>query len=71
LAARISGALGSARIHALEDIAAACAAAAAVALPGDRVVIFGSFHTVGPAMDWLEARGVLPPERPREYTLRP
>jgi dihydrofolate synthase/folylpolyglutamate synthase len=71
LAARISAALGSARIHALEDIAAACAAAAAAALPGDRVVIFGSFHTVGPAMDWLEARGVLPPERPREYTLRP
>ena len=71
LAARISAALGSARIHALEDIAAACAAATAAALPGDRVVIFGSFHTVGPAMDWLEARGVLPPERPREYTLRP
>jgi dihydrofolate synthase/folylpolyglutamate synthase len=71
LAARISDALGTARIHALDDIAAACAAAVKVAVPGDRVVIFGSFHTVGPAMDWLEARGVLPRERPREYTLRP
>jgi dihydrofolate synthase/folylpolyglutamate synthase len=71
LAARISAALGTARVHALDDIAAACAAAAAAALPVDRVVIFGSFHTVGPAMDWLEARGVLPHERPPEYTLRP
>jgi dihydrofolate synthase/folylpolyglutamate synthase len=71
LAARISDALGTARIHALDDIAAACAAAVAAAVTGDRIVIFGSFHTVGPAMDWLEARGVLPRERPREYTLRP
>jgi dihydrofolate synthase/folylpolyglutamate synthase len=69
LAVRISDALGSARIHALDDIAAACAGAVAAAVPGDRVVIFGSFHTVGPAMDWLEARGVLPRETPREYTL--
>jgi hypothetical protein len=22
------------------------------------VVVFGSFHTVGPALDWLEARGI-------------
>jgi dihydrofolate synthase/folylpolyglutamate synthase len=71
LAARISAALGTARIHALDDIATACADAAASALPGDRVVIFGSFHAVGPAMDWLEARGVLPHEPAREYTLRP
>ncbi len=71
LAARISHSLAGARIHALEDIATACAAALAAAVAGDRVVIFGSFHAVGPAMDWLEARGVLPPDSPREYTLRP
>jgi folylpolyglutamate synthase/dihydropteroate synthase len=24
-----------------------------MARPGDRVVVFGSFHTVGPALEWL------------------
>jgi dihydrofolate synthase/folylpolyglutamate synthase len=69
LAARMSAALGDSRIHAIDGIAAACTAAAGAASRDDRIVIFGSFHTVGPAMDWLEARGVLPPESPREYTL--
>ncbi len=32
------------------DVAAACAAAAAAARPGERVLVFGSFYTVGPAM---------------------
>jgi dihydrofolate synthase/folylpolyglutamate synthase len=36
-----------------ETVEAACAAAAAAARPGDRVVVCGSFHTVGPAMQWL------------------
>jgi dihydrofolate synthase/folylpolyglutamate synthase len=69
LAARMSGALGTARTHAVDGVAAALSAAAAAAGRPDRIVIFGSFHTVGPAMDWLEARGVLPRESPREYTL--
>jgi dihydrofolate synthase/folylpolyglutamate synthase len=30
-----------------------CEAASAVAGPGDRVVVFGSVHTVGPALQWL------------------
>jgi dihydrofolate synthase/folylpolyglutamate synthase len=30
-----------------------CAVASAAAKPGDRVLAFGSFHTVGPAMQWL------------------
>jgi dihydrofolate synthase/folylpolyglutamate synthase len=30
-----------------------CAAARAMAQAGDRVVVFGSFHTVGPALEWL------------------
>lgn len=43
------------------DIAAACAAACAAARPADRIVVFGSFHAVGPALDWLESQGLLPP----------
>ena len=31
----------------------ACEAARAAARPGDRVVVCGSVHTVGPALDWL------------------
>jgi dihydrofolate synthase/folylpolyglutamate synthase len=50
------------------DIAAACAAARAVAGPSDRIVVFGSFHTVGPALDWLESQGLLPPSAYPEYT---
>lgn len=69
LAARMSGSLGAALTHAVDGVAAALSAAAAAAGRPDRIVIFGSFHTVGPAMDWLEARGVLPRESPREYTL--
>jgi dihydrofolate synthase/folylpolyglutamate synthase len=44
-----------------DDVGAACAAAAAAAQPADRIVVFGSFHTVGPALDWLEAHGILLP----------
>jgi dihydrofolate synthase/folylpolyglutamate synthase len=69
LAARMSGSLGTTLTHAVNSVAAALSAAAAAAGHPDRIVIFGSFHTVGPAMDWLEARGVLPRESPREYTL--
>jgi dihydrofolate synthase/folylpolyglutamate synthase len=53
------------------DIAAACAAAAAAARPADRIVVFGSFHTVGPALDWLESQGLLPRTSLREYTDAP
>ena len=67
LAARIARYV-RAPLHAARDVAAACAAAWQAATPADRVVIFGSFHTVGPAMDWLEAQGLLPPQSVREYT---
>jgi dihydrofolate synthase/folylpolyglutamate synthase len=50
------------------DIAAACAAASAAASPADRIVVFGSFYTVGPALDWLEADRLRPGAAPREYT---
>jgi hypothetical protein len=36
----------------------------------DRIVVFGSFHTVGPAIDWLELRGLLPAAVRPEYTSR-
>lgn len=54
-----------------ENVEAACAAALAAADPRDRIVVLGSFHTVGPALTWLEARGMLPPESLREYTQAP
>jgi dihydrofolate synthase / folylpolyglutamate synthase len=55
-------------IHGADDVTSACAAAWRAATPRDRIVIFGSFHTVGPAMQWLEAQGLLPPLALREYT---
>jgi dihydrofolate synthase / folylpolyglutamate synthase len=61
----------TAPIATADGIGAACAAAAAAAGPCDRIVVFGSFHTVGPALDWLEARGMLPSERLPEYTAPP
>jgi len=67
LAARIAAQI-AAPLNLTGDIAAACAAALAAAGSLDRIVVFGSFHTVGPAMDWLEARGMLPPDSLREYT---
>lgn len=36
------------------SVRAACEAARAAARPGDRVVVCGSFHAVGPALEWLE-----------------
>ncbi|HEX6995581.1 MAG TPA: bifunctional tetrahydrofolate synthase/dihydrofolate synthase [Gammaproteobacteria bacterium] len=35
------------------DVASACRAAAAEARPGERVLVFGSFYTVGPALEAL------------------
>jgi dihydrofolate synthase/folylpolyglutamate synthase len=34
-------------------VAAGCERIGALARPGDRVVVFGSFHAVGPALEWL------------------
>jgi dihydrofolate synthase / folylpolyglutamate synthase len=58
-------------IHVSADVAAGCAEALAAAQDADRIVVFGSFHTVAPAMDWLEARALLPPEALPEYTEPP
>ena len=58
LANRIGGL--SAPVVIADHIAGACAAASAAAGPTDRIVVFGSFHTVGPALEWLARRGLLP-----------
>ncbi len=50
------------------SIAAGCEAAQREALPDDRIVVFGSFHVVGPALDWLESQGLLPSSAPSPYT---
>jgi dihydrofolate synthase/folylpolyglutamate synthase len=55
-------------VAAADDVASACAAAFSAAEQLDRIVVFGSFHTVGPAMDWLESRGLLPAAARPEYT---
>ncbi len=70
LAARIAPQI-AVRFNEMRDIAAACAAASAAARPEDRIVVFGSFHAVGPAMDWLEAQGMLSPSDLPEYTAPP
>ncbi len=70
LAARL-GPLLRVPYHAAASIAAACEAAALAAGAADRIVVFGSFHSVGPALDWLEARGVLPSPPAGEYTEAP
>jgi dihydrofolate synthase/folylpolyglutamate synthase len=57
-----------AAVVAADDVAGGCAAALKAAQPGDRIVVFGSFHTVGPAFDWLESQGLLPATARPEYT---
>jgi dihydrofolate synthase/folylpolyglutamate synthase len=70
LALRIAGHVAGPVLTA-GSIADGCAAAAAVAGPSDRIVVFGSFHTVGPALDWLETQGLLPRAVVHEYTELP
>jgi dihydrofolate synthase/folylpolyglutamate synthase len=45
--------IGAARVVVADDVAAACAAARNSAAPGDRVIVYGSFLTVGAAMEAL------------------
>jgi dihydrofolate synthase/folylpolyglutamate synthase len=70
LAARMAPQL-RAPLHIAADIEAGCAAALAAARAGDRIVVFGSFHTVAPALDWLEARARPPSGTVHEYTVPP
>ena len=54
LARRIRGA-GAESVVAVGDVAAGLDLARAESRPGDRVLVFGSFLTVGPALDALGA----------------
>jgi dihydrofolate synthase/folylpolyglutamate synthase len=58
-------------VEAAASTSAGCAAALAYANSLDRILVFGSFHVVGPALDWLEARDLLPPPTLPEYTAAP
>src|SRR5690606_1416299 len=57
LAARIERA-GARDVHFAGDVASGCESAKALASAGDRIVVFGSFLTVAPALAWLQARGL-------------
>jgi folylpolyglutamate synthase/dihydropteroate synthase len=48
-------ALGETVVHVANDVHAACDFAQSQIQSGDRVVVFGSFHTVGPALEWITA----------------
>lgn len=61
----------TAPVDARDSIAAGCAAASTHANRADRIVVFGSFHVVGPALDWLEAHDLLPTSALPEYTAAP
>ena len=50
----------AAPVAAAHSASAGCAAAFSQANPTDRILVFGSFHVVGPALDWLEAQDLLP-----------
>jgi dihydrofolate synthase/folylpolyglutamate synthase len=62
---------GAVTVEAADGTTAGCAAALAHANPKDRILVFGSFHTVGPALDWLEAHDFLPRTELPEYTAAP
>jgi dihydrofolate synthase / folylpolyglutamate synthase len=53
LAQRITARVGT-RVGTASSVQEACQEARASARPGDRVVVCGSFHAVGPALEWLE-----------------
>ncbi|MBX3703455.1 MAG: bifunctional tetrahydrofolate synthase/dihydrofolate synthase [Steroidobacteraceae bacterium] len=52
LSRRVAAASG-APVAPAADVAAGCRQAAAAAMPGDRILVFGSFLTVGPALSHL------------------
>jgi dihydrofolate synthase/folylpolyglutamate synthase len=52
LAQRLGRRQGTAQLA--DSVRAGCELACASARPGDRVVVCGSLHTVGPALEWLQ-----------------
>jgi dihydrofolate synthase/folylpolyglutamate synthase len=60
--------LGAARVVVADDVAAACAAARATAAAGDRVLVYGSFLTVGAALEALRLYSAASPWSDRPAT---
>lgn len=58
----LGDAVGQARVRCCDSVAAALEQAVATLCTGDRLVVCGSFHTVGPALEWLDERGAEPGE---------
>jgi dihydrofolate synthase/folylpolyglutamate synthase len=54
LAQRLAG-MNATVAASAEDVAAGCEIAQKMSQAGDRIVVFGSFLTVGPALEWLHA----------------
>ena len=48
-----------------------CEQALCAAGGADRIVAFGSFHSVGPVLDWLELKGIVPDMHIPEYNAGP
>jgi dihydrofolate synthase / folylpolyglutamate synthase len=48
---------GGTALYAAESVTSACEYANDVTRAGERIVVFGSFTTVGPALEWVRARG--------------
>lgn len=55
--ARTIEAGGGAVAYVANDVQTACVHAQSLAREDDRIAVFGSFHTAGPALEWLEANG--------------
>ncbi len=53
-AARLAERMGSLRgvVDICGEVESACERATQLAVPGDRILVCGSFHTVGPALQW-------------------
>jgi dihydrofolate synthase/folylpolyglutamate synthase len=53
-AARLAERMGTTRgeVEICGDVESACRRATQMAVPGDRILVCGSFHTVGPALQW-------------------
>lgn len=62
LCERLTGTIDSHRLKVCGDVAATLDTLQAEAAAGDRLVVFGSFLTVGAAMDWMDARSGGVPE---------
>ncbi len=54
VAQRLEALAGTVSVQCCEDVGAAMHDALAMLQRGDRLVVCGSFHTVGPALEWLD-----------------